>query len=89
MVIDAQCRDLVGMALNILDENWPTHHAVARMHGSLPMGGVIPMTPIYAFASPASALVFQELGTLQPLRRDIGIAGVLAFEISDMVTPYE
>jgi hypothetical protein len=37
---------------------WPDYFAVAHMPGSLPMGGVIPMTPIFAFREPAPRLMF-------------------------------
>ncbi len=77
------------MTFDFQNEEWPAHHAVAKMHGSLPMGGVAPTTSIHAFTIVAAALVFQEHAELLPARRNIEIAGQLASEISDVVTSYE
>ncbi len=38
---------------------WPEQQVVARMMGSLPMGGAVPETPIHAFARTPAALSFQ------------------------------
>lgn len=35
---------------------WPALRVVARMHGSLPMGGVAPLTPVHAFETTPDAL---------------------------------
>lgn len=32
--------------------DWPETRIVARLPGSLPMGGIIPDTPVHAFATP-------------------------------------
>ncbi|MEY8877313.1 MAG: 2OG-Fe(II) oxygenase [Leptothrix sp. (in: b-proteobacteria)] len=68
---------------------WPAHRAVAHLPGSLPMGGVVPMTPIHAFVEPAPALVLQAQPALAPQRHDIDLGGLLAFVISDVVTAAE
>lgn len=72
-----------------LDGAWPGHHAVAHLPGSLPMGGVVPMTPIHAFDSPAPALALLPQPALQPARQDIALGGLLAFVITDVVTADE
>lgn len=59
------------------------------MPGSLPMGGVIPMTPIFAFEHPADRLVLPADRGLTPQRTDIELGGLLAFTISDVVTANE
>ena len=72
-------------------DHWPSHHPVAFLPGSLPMGGVVPMTPVHAFDQPAPALSFALVAepTLHPQRRDIPLGELLAFVISDVVTPDE
>ena len=69
--------------------NWPAHRAVAYMPGSLPMGGVVPMTPIHAFESPPAALHLRPNHTLQPRRYDIDLGGLQAFVIDEVVTADE
>ena len=61
------------------------------MPGSLPMGGVVPMTPIHAFDLPAPALHFPLIAepVLHPQRRDIPLGGLLSFAIDDVVTSDE
>ena len=71
------------------DPDWPDHWAVAYMPGSLPMGGVVPMTPIHAFRSSPRALQLKTQPGLKPVRRDIELGDLLAFEISDLLTPEE
>ena len=68
---------------------WPGHHPVAYLPGSLPMGGVVPMTPVHAFDSVPTALQLQEQPALQPRRSDIDLGGLLAFVIDRVVTPAE
>lgn len=68
---------------------WPEHFAVAHMPGSLPMGGVVPMTPIHAFRTPASRLALTQDAPLHPVRTDIELGGLLAFLIEDVITPDE
>ena len=58
---------------------WPDHFAVAHMPGSLPMGGVIPMTPIFAFRQAAPGLAFPRDHGLTPQRTDIALGGLTAF----------
>lgn len=67
---------------------WPAHHAVAFLPGSLPMGGVVPMTPVHAFENSPELLSFGSLG--QPAhRRDIDLGGLLAFLIDPVVSSSE
>lgn len=71
---------------------WPATRVVARLPGSLPMGGVVPDTPIHAFAEPASPLNFDaDAGSvsLRPKRHDIDLGGLLAFEIRGLLTAAE
>lgn len=68
---------------------WPEVHVVARLIGSLPMGGVVPDTPIHAFAQTPEALAFDPATDLQPQRRDIDLDGLLAFCIDPVVTADE
>lgn len=68
---------------------WPEHFAVAHMPGSLPMGGVVPMTPIHAFRTPASRLAFAEDASLNPVRTDIELGGLQAFLIENVITKEE
>ncbi len=69
--------------------DWPPHWAVAYMPGSLPMGGGGPMTPIHAFSSSPRALQLKTQPSLNAIRRDIELGGLLAFEISDVLTAQE
>lgn len=71
--------------------SWPAHRAVAHLPGSLPMGGVVPMTPVHAFDQPAPALRFPAVATpaLRPRRHDIPLGGLLAFTIDDVITEDE
>ena len=68
---------------------WPAHFEAAHMPGSLPMGGVIPMTPIFAFETPATPLVLSDEASLSPRRTYIELGGLLAFVIDDVMTPTE
>ena len=68
---------------------WPEQKVVARLMGSLPMGGVVPETPIHAFAQPPACLSFQNQPSLRPTRRDIDLGGLLAFVIDDVTTAVE
>ena len=67
---------------------WPAHHTVAVMPGSLPMGGVVPMTPVHAFEESPQCLCFGELN-VSPVRTDITLDGLLAFSIAPVVTARE
>jgi hypothetical protein len=68
---------------------WPDHFAVAHMPGSLPMGGVVPMTPIFAFREPAPRLALPRDHGLTPHRTEIELGGLIAFLISDVITAEE
>ncbi len=59
------------------------------MPGSLPMGGVVPMTPIWAFKEPAQPLQLAA-GAPQPATRtDIELGGLLAFLIENVLASNE
>lgn len=73
----------------LADTTWPELRAVAHLPGSLPMGGVVPDTPVHAFSRTPDALRFDADTDLNPKRRDIDLDGLLAFEISDVVTASE
>ena len=68
---------------------WPAQRVVARLTGSLPMGGVVPETPIHAFAETPAALAFGPASGLSPQRHDIDLGGLLAFGIDAVVTADE
>lgn len=68
---------------------WPAHQPVAHLPGSLPMGGVVPMTPVQAFLHTPEPLRWPDQAGLQPKRRDIELGGLLAFVIDDLVTSDE
>ena len=53
------------------------------------MGGVVPQTPIHAFAQTPHALRFENRPELKPQRRDIDLGGLLAFVIDEVVTAEE
>lgn len=72
-----------------MQTNWPATRVVAALPGSLPMGGVVPETPVYAFASAPTCLAFQNQTSLNPVRTDIDLGGQLAFRIDDVVTAFE
>jgi hypothetical protein len=69
-------------------EAWPEHQAVAHLMGSLPMGGVVPHTPVHAFTQPPEALRLGEM-TPVPARQDIELGGLLAFVVDHVVTHEE
>ena len=69
--------------------DWPAHHAVAHLPGSLPMGGVVPMTPVHAFDTSPAALQLQPQLALQPKRQDLDLGGLLGFVIDPVVTAKE
>ena len=68
---------------------WPAARVVALMPGSLPMGGVVPETPVHAFAEPAPALGFAAAAPQTPTRHDIDLGGLLAFEVRGLLAPEE
>ncbi len=69
--------------------DWPTHHAVAHLSGSLPMGGVVPMTPVHAFDTSPTVLQLKPQANLQPQRHDLDLGGLLGFVIDPVVTAAE
>lgn len=68
---------------------WPERRVVARLPGSLPMGGTVPETPIHAFEASPACLHWSAQPLLQPRRRDIDLGGLLAFTVDDVVTADE
>lgn len=68
---------------------WPAARVVARLPGSLPLGGVVPLTPIHAFAHTPPELALRAQSALQPRRREVDLGGLLAFVIDDVLTPEE
>jgi hypothetical protein len=68
---------------------WPGHRTVAELHGSLPMGGFVAATPIYAFDTPPPRLQLGLRPELRPQRRDIALGGLLAFIIDEVLTADE
>lgn len=68
---------------------WPAQRVVAALPGSLPMGGVVPHTPIHAFADTPICLQLPPQPGLQPRRRDLDLGGLLGFVIEEVVTPAE
>lgn len=65
------------------------YRAVAHMPGSLPMGGQVADTPVFAFDHTPSGLDYKAQPSLAPQRHDISLDGLLAFEITDVLTPAE
>lgn len=68
---------------------WPAHHAVAHLPGSLPMGGVVPMTPVHAFVETPDVLRLDASLPIYPTRMDIALGGLTAFVIDQVVTEDE
>ena len=68
---------------------WPVHQAVAHLPGSLPMGGVVPMTPVHAFVQTPDALRLAPEVPIYPTRMDVALGGLLAFVIDQVVTSEE
>lgn len=70
---------------------WPPARVVAELPGSLPMGGVVPATPVHAFAQTPAALTLDASGdALRPAKRqDIALGGLLAFTIDPVLTAQE
>jgi hypothetical protein len=76
-------------ASDAAEHDWPPRRVVARMIGSLPMGGTVADTPIHAFAHTPACLAFGAAPALRPQRRDIELGGLLAFTIDEVITPQE
>jgi 2OG-Fe(II) oxygenase superfamily len=84
--------DLMHEALTRADTStqaWPPHRVVAILPGSLPMGGVVPETPIHAFETPPPMLTLANRTLLRPRRRDIELGDLLAFLIDDVIDAAE
>ncbi len=48
--------------------DWPAHRAVAWLPGSLPMGGVVPDTPVHAFETTPASLALPRDGYMAFVR---------------------
>jgi hypothetical protein len=85
-----QC--ITGAHITALEQDhlatWPPAQVVARLPGSLPGGGVVPGTPVHAFAAPPTQLTLSAANH-KPVRTDIDLGGLLAFEITDVVSAQE
>jgi hypothetical protein len=77
--------DTAVAAAATTDAPWPPQRAVAWLPGSLPMGGVVPGTPIHAFEHPAPALTLRRNRAAAPRRQDIALGGLLAFTIDGLL----
>jgi hypothetical protein len=85
-----QMEDLeIRPSLSNRHQQWPATRVVATLPGSLPMGGVVPGTPIHAFAATPACLALKPQPSLRPSRHDIDLGGSIAFVIRDVVTPDE
>lgn len=73
----------------VVTGDWPAARVVASMMGSLPEGGSVPETPIYAFEHSPACLTLAVQPGLQPRRHDIELGGLLAFVIDDVMTATE
>ena len=62
---------------------------VERLPGSLPMGGVVPETPVHAFRQTPESLLLEPQASLRPERHEIDCDGALAFRITQVVTAEE
>ncbi len=74
---------------NARQQRWPAAIEVAHLPGSLPLGGMVPMTPVFAFDTPAPSLQLPVGHGRTPRRTDIALGGLLAFTIDDVITPAE
>ncbi|MGY8871475.1 MAG: 2OG-Fe(II) oxygenase [Pseudomonadales bacterium] len=75
----------------IFTEEWPQHWPVAYMQGSLPQGGYIESTPVFAFAYTPSQLVFKKDYLADIKRKDIDLSlnNIMAFTLSNLLTTEE
>ncbi len=71
------------------DLTWPEPRVVARMAGSLPLGGAVAGTPVHAFSATPPSLALGELPLLQQQGYGIDLGGLLAFVIENVVSPEE
>lgn len=69
--------------------DWPESRIVARLPGSLPMGGIIPDTPVHAFATPPAHHAWPVDMEYPSQRRDIDLGGLTAFTIDPVITADE
>ena len=90
MALNAERGDVVSAATLSppVAAAWPTARVVAYLPGSLPMGGIVPMTPVHAFEQPPQALHLGPHAAV-PTRRDIDLGGPIAFVIDDVASAAE
>lgn len=69
--------------------HWPNIQTVAHLVGSLPMGGIVQNTPVFAFAKLPVHMPFSKPHQHTPTRHDIPLADQLAFTIDRVVTDEE
>lgn len=70
--------------------SWPKARVVSRVSGSLPDGGQLPDTPIFAFSSPVDSLIFNNGESVNITREDIDLgSNLLAFRLNGVLTPEE
>lgn len=70
-------------------QHWPETQTVAALVGSLPMGGVVEDTPVFAFKQPPVHMPFGDQPQLNPTRHDIPLSSQIAFGIDDVVSAQE
>lgn len=69
-----------------VESSRPAIFAVAKLPGSLPMGGVVEGTPVYAFRRTPAALLLSRQSQLPSRRSDLDVGGSPAFVIDDVLT---
>jgi hypothetical protein len=67
----------------------PVSRIVARLPGSLPMGGAVADTPIHAFVTPPAGLPVAQPSQQVCTRTDLPLGHAIAFRINDVVTAVE
>ena len=75
--------------LSINQDIWPNKNIVYSTYGSLPMGGVVEQTPIYAFDETPQQLVFSDDRHYLASREEIDLGGKLAFMIHNVASDEE
>ncbi len=77
------------MSNGAADQHWPETQTVAAMVGSLPMGGVVEDTPVFAFKEIPAHMPFGHQHQVKPTRHDIPLSNRIAFSIDDVVSARE
>ncbi|MGY0196024.1 hypothetical protein ACWA7J_13245 [Leptothrix sp. BB-4] len=68
---------------------WPAPRVVARLTGSLPMGGAVAATPVHALSATPPGLALGSQPQLRQQGHQIDLGGLLAFGVEDVVSPAE